>query len=116
MADFLEDHRNTVGAWLKRPNKPNPASVRLWAEYTGFPYEWLRGDKWPGEGQSVANDDQAELPAAEWLREISAAHQQISAALQQIADQLDSHEDRFALIESPNGSDIIERSSRWHRV
>jgi hypothetical protein len=90
MADFLEVHRNTVGAWLKRPSKPNPASVRLWAEYTGFPYEWLRGDKWPGEGQSVANDDQAELPAAEWLREISAAHQEMSAALQQIADQLEA--------------------------
>jgi hypothetical protein len=29
---------------------------------------------------------------------------------------LNSHEDGFALIESPNGSDIIERSSRWHRV
>ena len=82
MADFLECHRNTPGGWLNRRVKPRPSSLKLWAQKTGVPYEWLRYGKWPGEDQSVTNDDQAELPAPERLR-------QMSAALRQIADQLE---------------------------
>ena len=72
MADFLECHRNTVGGWLNRRNKPFPASVQRWAQKTGVPYEWLRDGNWPDDNQSVTNDDK-----------------QISAALQHIADQLE---------------------------
>jgi hypothetical protein len=90
MADFLECNRNTPGNWLNRRIKPHPSSLKLWAQKTSVPYEWLRDGNWPDDNQSVTNDDdQAELAAPEWLREISAAHQQISAALQQIADRLE---------------------------
>ena len=77
MADFLECGRNTVGNWLSGRSKPSPASLKLRAEKTGVPYEWLRDGKWPGE---VSNDDQGGLPAPERLR-------LMGAALLQIAEQ-----------------------------
>lgn len=85
MADLLEVHRNSVGGWLNRRNKPSPATLRVWAMETGVPYEWLRAGNWPEEWVPPT----PKLAAPEWLRQISAAHQQISAALQQIADQLE---------------------------
>jgi transcriptional regulator with XRE-family HTH domain len=42
MARLLECHRNTIGGWLNRRNKPFPATLQRWAEITGVPYEWLR--------------------------------------------------------------------------
>jgi transcriptional regulator with XRE-family HTH domain len=47
MADYMEVHRNSVGAWLNRRSQPRPANVRLWAIRTGVPYEWLRYGTWP---------------------------------------------------------------------
>jgi hypothetical protein len=79
MANVLECHRNTVGGWLHRRNKPFPAMVMMWAEKTGVPYEWLCDGKWPGADQSVTND---ELRAPERLR-------QMGATLRQTADQLE---------------------------
>jgi transcriptional regulator with XRE-family HTH domain len=79
MAESLECHRNTIGGWLNDRNRPYPASLQMWAQKTGVPYEWLRDGKWPGADQW----DQAELPARERLREMS-------AALLQIADQLET--------------------------
>jgi transcriptional regulator with XRE-family HTH domain len=49
MAQYLEAHRNTVGAWLNRRNQPRPANLRLWAMRTGVPYEWLRYGTWPDD-------------------------------------------------------------------
>lgn len=72
MADFLECHRNSVGGWLNDRNTPNPATLMMWAQITGVPYEWLRN------GTEVT----AELPISERLR-------QTSAGLAQIADQLE---------------------------
>lgn len=47
MAELLECHRNSVGGWLNRRNKPFPATLMQWAKITGVPYEWLRDGKWP---------------------------------------------------------------------
>jgi transcriptional regulator with XRE-family HTH domain len=47
MADYMEAHRNTIGAWLNRRARPRPANMRLWAMRTGVPYEWLRDGTWP---------------------------------------------------------------------
>jgi len=47
MADLLECHRNTIGGWLNRRNKPFPATLQRWAEITGVPYVWLRDGRWP---------------------------------------------------------------------
>ena len=41
MADLLEVHRNSVGGWLNRRNKPSPATLRVWAMETGVPYEMV---------------------------------------------------------------------------
>jgi hypothetical protein len=47
MAEYMEVHRNSVGAWLNRRSQPRPANIRLWALRTGVPYEWLRHGTWP---------------------------------------------------------------------
>jgi transcriptional regulator with XRE-family HTH domain len=47
MADLLEVNRNTVGAWINRRNKPSRQTLKLWAQYTDVPYEWLRDGTWP---------------------------------------------------------------------
>jgi transcriptional regulator with XRE-family HTH domain len=47
MSELLECHRNTIGGWLNRRNKPFPATLQRWAEITGVPYEWLRDGHWP---------------------------------------------------------------------
>ena len=47
MADYMEVHRNSVGAWLNRRSQPRPANIRLWALRTGVPYQWLRHGTWP---------------------------------------------------------------------
>lgn len=52
MAAFLEVHTNTIGGWLHRGVKPNPANIRLWAQLTAVPYEWLRDGTAP-EGQNM---------------------------------------------------------------
>jgi hypothetical protein len=49
MADYMEVHRNSVGAWLNRRSEPRPANIRLWAIRTDVPYEWLRYGIWPEE-------------------------------------------------------------------
>jgi hypothetical protein len=58
MAQFLEVHRNSVGAWLNRRTQPRPANLRLWAMRTNVPYEWLRYGTWPddslGESEQVS--------------------------------------------------------------
>ena len=53
MADYMEVHRNSVGAWLNRRSEPRPANIRLWAIRTGVPYEWLRNGTWPEESDQV---------------------------------------------------------------
>lgn len=52
MADYLDVHRNTVGAWINGRTPPTTQTVRLWALRTGVPYEWLRN----GEGPSTPPD------------------------------------------------------------
>ena len=47
MADFMEVHRNTVGCWVQGKSMPMPALIRLWADRTGVPVEWLKTGKWP---------------------------------------------------------------------
>lgn len=49
MAEFLECHRNTVGGWCTGKARMMPAIMRMWAQKTGVPYEWLRDGVWPEE-------------------------------------------------------------------
>ena len=56
-----------------------PASLKLWAQKTSVPYEWIRYGTLSGE---FTNDDQAKLPAPVRLR-------LMGAALLQIADQIE---------------------------
>jgi transcriptional regulator with XRE-family HTH domain len=53
MADLLECHRNTIGGWLNRRNNPIPATLMMWAQHTGVPYEWLRTGRWPGRAKAA---------------------------------------------------------------
>jgi transcriptional regulator with XRE-family HTH domain len=47
MAEYLEVHRNSVGAWCTDRNRIMPAILRLWAQRVGLPLEWLREGTWP---------------------------------------------------------------------
>ena len=47
-----------------------PASLKLWAQKTSVPYEWIRYGTLSGE---FTNDDQAKLPAPMRLRLTGAA-------------------------------------------
>jgi len=47
MAEALEIHRNTISAWLADRARPQPVTLRFWAEHNGVPIEWLRDGKWP---------------------------------------------------------------------
>ncbi len=42
MADYLEVHRNTVGAWMKGKAEPTRPILIAWALRTGVPFEWLK--------------------------------------------------------------------------
>lgn len=42
MAELLECHRNSIGGWLNRRAEPFPATLMMWAQLTGVPYEWLK--------------------------------------------------------------------------
>lgn len=56
MADYLEVHRNTVGAYLHGRTNPDHRTLALWAMRCGVPLEWLKhgtvpaprsgGDQW----------------------------------------------------------------------
>lgn len=47
MAEFLEVHRNTISGWLADRSKPMPIFLRIWADKTQVPIEWLRNGEWP---------------------------------------------------------------------
>ena len=47
MAEYLECHRNTISGWLGDRAKPMAIILRLWADKTRVPVEWLRDGKWP---------------------------------------------------------------------
>ena len=47
MADYMQCHRNTVGSWVRGKSRIMPALIRLWADRTGVPAEWIRTGKWP---------------------------------------------------------------------
>lgn len=42
MADYLDVHRNSVGAWMNGRTPPTTQTLRLWAMRTGVPFEWLK--------------------------------------------------------------------------
>lgn len=42
MAVFLGVHRNSVSAWINGRTPVNERTLKLWAERTGWPLEWLR--------------------------------------------------------------------------
>lgn len=54
LAEELDVHRNTVGAWINGRNRPRRRDLRLIAVRTGFALEWLETGKAPtpkGGGQ-----------------------------------------------------------------
>lgn len=53
MAEFLEVHRNTVGGWCTGKSKMMPVIMKMWAQKTGVPYEWLRYGNWPAQEAPV---------------------------------------------------------------
>lgn len=42
MATHLDVSRETVSTWINGRHAPSTAALRVWAEHTGVPYEWLR--------------------------------------------------------------------------
>ena len=48
MENYLEYHRNSVGNWVTGKSNPSSLVLRVWAERTGVPVEWLRTGLWPG--------------------------------------------------------------------
>lgn len=47
MADYLELHRNTISGWLADRSRPMKVFLRLWAEKTKTPLEWVVDGNWP---------------------------------------------------------------------
>ena len=47
MAEYYECHRNTLSGWLADRTTPMPILVRVWAERTGVPLEWIKTGAWP---------------------------------------------------------------------
>ena len=47
MAEFLEDHRNTISGWLADRSRPQRIFLRVWAEKVEVPLQWLVGGEWP---------------------------------------------------------------------
>ena len=47
MAEYLEVHRNTISGWLADRSKPMSVFLRLWADKTQLPIEWIRDGQWP---------------------------------------------------------------------
>ena len=47
MADYLQCHRNTVGSWVRGKTRMRPVFIRVWADRTGVPAEWISTGKWP---------------------------------------------------------------------
>ena len=54
MAEHMEMHRNTIGAYVTGKSKMLPIIMRLWAEKVGVPLEWLRDGVWPSGEPSTA--------------------------------------------------------------
>ena len=42
MADRFEVSRNTIGNWINGRSEPSASDLRVWAQETGVPLEWLR--------------------------------------------------------------------------
>ena len=47
MADYMQCHRNTIGSWVRGKATMRPIFIRVWAERTGVPAEWIMTGKWP---------------------------------------------------------------------
>jgi transcriptional regulator with XRE-family HTH domain len=52
MAQYLEVHRNSVNAWVAGRTAIMPALLRLWAQRTNVPLEWLKTGQWPANTES----------------------------------------------------------------
>lgn len=50
IADRIEVHRNTVGAWLNGRNRPRPRDLKAFALVTGYPTQWLETGDAPHTG------------------------------------------------------------------
>lgn len=64
MADFLEVHRNSVSGWLANRSKPMKLIIRMWAERTSVPTQWLIDGSWPSEDPPVGQEGSKARPAA----------------------------------------------------
>lgn len=67
MADYLEVHRNTVGAWMNGRGKPPTRPILIaWALATGVPNDWLiSGEGYgpsPGPDGPVPDPDGGMIP------------------------------------------------------
>ena len=51
MADYLEVHRNSVGAWLNDRTRPDHRTLMLWAMRTGVPLPWLEHGESPDDAE-----------------------------------------------------------------
>lgn len=68
IAEYFEAHRNTISGYLGNRAKPKPYLLKLWAEQTRVPIEWLRTGTWPEQIDENGTDhavetDQAVTPA-----------------------------------------------------
>lgn len=68
MAEFLEVHRNSVGAWCTDRNRVMPAILRLWSQRVGLPLEWLREGTWPEDKAEPVKKVVAKVPVKKVIR------------------------------------------------
>lgn len=50
IAERIEVHRNTVGAWINGRQHPRPRDLKLYALVTGYPARWLETGEAPPDG------------------------------------------------------------------
>lgn len=49
MAELCVVHRNTISGWIADRARPMKIFLRIWAETTGVPVQWLLDGTWPTE-------------------------------------------------------------------
>ncbi|WP_327083349.1 helix-turn-helix transcriptional regulator [Mycobacteroides chelonae] len=57
MADYLEVHRNTVGAWLKGRSEPKRPQLIAWSLRTGLSYDWIKDGTVPAPPNGPDGDE-----------------------------------------------------------
>lgn len=53
LAERIEVHRNTIGAWINGRARPRSRDLKAFALATGYPVEWLETGMAPSDGDGA---------------------------------------------------------------